>query len=141
MARHGLPSQPAGAASQAAGGAASLGLSTPTRRAKGKRKLPSLSEGGHAGVTDSAEVLSSQLLCQSPRLLYQSPHLLYQFPQLLCQSPQLFCQSPCWRCQAQQRNKSWYNTVQLYWLDCVPCPVVSQQLSLLCWMSRARRLA
>ncbi|KAL0028633.1 hypothetical protein WJX79_007029 [Trebouxia sp. C0005] len=71
VASHSVPSQPAGAASQAARGASSLGPSTPTRRAKSKRKLPSLSEGEHARVPDSVEVLSSQLLCQSPQLLCQ----------------------------------------------------------------------
>ena len=86
VAPHGLPSQPAGAPCQAAGGAPSLAPSTPTSRTKGKRKLPSLSDGGQARV---AEVLSSQLLCQSPQLLYQSPQLLYQSPQLLYESPQL----------------------------------------------------
>ena len=76
--------------------------STPTRRAKGKRKLPSLPEGGHARVPDSAEVLSSQLLCQSPQLLNEFPHLLCQTPHLLCQSPQLLCQSPQLLCQFSQ---------------------------------------
>ncbi|DBA87543.1 TPA: hypothetical protein ACH3X1_004571 [Trebouxia sp. C0004] len=55
VASHGGASQPACAASQAAGGAPSLAPSTPTRRTKSKRKLPSLSVGGHARVPDSVE--------------------------------------------------------------------------------------
>ena len=86
-----------------------MGPSTPTRRTKSKRKLPSLAEGGHARVPDSVEVLSSQLLCQSPQLLYQ-------FAQLLCLSP---CALP-----AQQRCAS-HDTTQLNHTGWVVCLVLS----------------
>ena len=68
-----MASQSAGSASQAAGGAPSMAPSTPTRRTKIQRKVPSLSVGGHARVPDSVEVLSHTAVVSVPTAVVSLP--------------------------------------------------------------------
>ena len=68
--------------------------STPTRRTKIQRKVPSLSVGGHARVPDSVEVLSHTAVVSLPTAVYSVLTAVVSVPTAVLSVPMLAMPGP-----------------------------------------------